>query len=724
MPRALAIALLLLTLAGCTRKGTDAPDEAERFRNVTDTTVAYVGDRACASCHEDLWASYQSHGMAGSMGPMSDSALRGEQIDGSVVTDTVSGLAYRVVRTADGALAQEETDPADPNHRLVRAMTHVVGSGNGAARSYLSQIGTRYVQLPLTWYDQAKRWDLSPGYEHDNPRFDRVVNDRCIVCHNDYPTPVAHTNDQFTAMPSGIGCERCHGPGALHAEARLASEQAPDSIDWTIVNPKHLSLGRRLDVCQQCHLQGTVMLLREGQTPTSFRPGQSFEAHQALFSTVASTGQEGGSIGVISHAERMQQSACFLETQATPRPLECTTCHDPHEGFRDKGPSYFNRTCQTCHAPAALAAAVPPGARADHQPTSNCASCHMPKVQSEAPHSSYTDHRIRVVRQKVTPDDGTAPSGPVELVPYFARDREEKEEMGALYRAMAYVVYGRQRGDTGALARGEQLLTAALAKAPETHGEAHFLLGFARLQQGRAADAIGPLETAARLGPSTPERLNALAQAYETAGRVAEAGPRYEEALRVQPALASIRVNYGRWLDASGRASEATAAYRAAVQEYPWLVTARYNLGTALLRAGDLVGGERELREAVTLDPRDALARGNLGALYAGSGRTALARAEFEAALRAAPSDPTALANLGAFYLNENDLGRALPLLERAVAANPQHADALVNLALVLARQGRLPEATQRAQQALAVRPGDPRAQQLLAMITQTGALG
>ena len=76
-------------------------------------------------------------------------------------------------------------------------------------------------------------------------------------------------------MPLGIGCERCHGPGALHVEARLANPEA-EGPDYTIVNPKHLSLDRRLDVCQQCHLEGTIMLLRDGQTAYSYRPGMPY----------------------------------------------------------------------------------------------------------------------------------------------------------------------------------------------------------------------------------------------------------------------------------------------------------------------------------------------------------------------------------------------------------------------------------------------------------------
>jgi Tfp pilus assembly protein PilF len=710
MRRSLSVALLLLSGVAACRSDAPTPevDERDRFRNVSDSSVAYTGDRVCASCHEDLWRSYQGHGMARSMYRLTDSTVV-EDFGAAPVFHAATRFYYRPYR--EGSRFYQEEYRLGPGgektHSLVREVAYVVGSGS-AARTYLAESNGRLYELPLTWYTQARRWDFSPGYAEDNARFDRIVGDRCIACHSAYPTPTGTAQDKFARVPLGIGCERCHGPGALHVEARLARPDV-QGVDETIVNPAHLSLPRRLDVCQQCHLQGTVMLLREGETAYSFRPGMAMAAHQALFSVQQTEGE--GRIGVISHAERMQQSPCFRETQATARPLECTTCHDPHAGFRDRGPEYFNAACRTCHAPADLAAQVPPEARAQHTAQANCTSCHMPKVESEAPHSSFTDHYIRVVRQRAAPP-ADASGGETTLVAHFDRDREGAQ--ARIYEGMAYVVYGRQRGDEAALRRGVDLLADALGGEDQRYGEAHFLLGFARLQLGQPGEAVAPLESAVRLAPNVAERLNALAQAYEATGRAPEAAPRYQAALQAAPDQAPIRVNHGRLLEAQGQLAAAAAQYRQAAIEQPWLFAARFNLGTALLRLGDLAGGEAALREAVGLMPDDPEARGNLGSLYAGTGRPALARAQFTAAAEAAPTSPTALGNLGAFLLNSGELVRAESLLSRAVTLNPGYADGLVNLALVHLRQGNAQAAAMRAQQALQVRPGDPRAQQIL----------
>ncbi len=234
---------------------------------------------------------------------------------------------------------------------------------------------------------------------------------------------------KYARVPNGIGCERCHGPGALHVEERLEVPEPASEIDDSIVNPAHLPIDLRLDVCQQCHLHTTVSMLREGEGPFGYRPSHSLASHVSLFALQKDGSDE--QIDVISHADRMRQSACFLTTSGTAAPLECTTCHDPHAGFRDLGPGYFNESCIGCHAVEALQSRLSnPDAVSSHEANSNCIDCHMPKVEAEdAPHASFTDHKIRVVRRDERPVTQTGDLA-IELRPYFDRDRESRGWIG------------------------------------------------------------------------------------------------------------------------------------------------------------------------------------------------------------------------------------------------------------------------------------------------------
>ena len=657
-----------------------ADDTASRFLN-TAPDVAYTGDAACATCHGELVESYATHGMAKSFYRL-DAETAIEDFGGVVLRHEPSGFSYVARREGDRFVQEEyRVGPGgEKTHQLVREMTYVVGSGS-AARTYLAEENGRLYELPLTWYTQSAgdpaqgtevgpsggggHWGFSPGYETFNARFDRTIPDRCMACHNGPTTEsVAYADGKYAELAMGIGCESCHGPGALHVQARLEDPEAPDSVDVTIVNPKWLSIDLRLDVCQQCHLNGEVSVLREGETATSYRPGRPLSAHRAIY---ALENEDPNRVSVISHSDRMMSSACFIESGT----MDCVTCHNPHEGFRDKGPETFNTTCRTCHETDALAASMPtPELTAQHQVGANCFSCHMPKVTADdAPHASFTDHWIRVVEAEDRIEGVAAGTG-LELVPYFEGDRADDA-----YAGMAYVVLGQQQNDRRAVQRGVSLLGAALAETPE-RGEAQFLLGFARLQLGDARGALGPLRDAVRIREN-PERLNTLAQAIEQSGGAAsEAEAAYRRALGLQPAAASIRVNLGRLLDGQGRTAEALQAYRTSIAEEPALETAHYNLGTLLARTGDAAGARRALEEAVRLDPGYGEALANLAVLVAQSGDAARAGRLFERAVEADPADADAHANLALYYLNAQRPNDAYARAQEALRLNPAQATA------------------------------------------------
>lgn len=714
---AIGFALLPLAIAaGCTSgdtgqlSGTATSDIV--FSNLGSTSE-YVGDTVCFDCHEDQYQGFYEHGMANSMYLLTkDNAV--EAFGSEIVVDSTTGLHYETVE-ADSGFFQIEyllDENGERTHELARSMKWVVGSGT-TARTYLAEQDGWFYEMPVTWYTQQGRWDFSPGYRVANKRFNRKIADRCVVCHNSYPEPVEQTNGMFTDMPTGIGCERCHGPGSDHVEARLVSDPPEGEPDVTIVNPAHLSLDLRLDVCQQCHLNGTVSLLRDGEDAYSYRPSQPLDDYVALYTGLEFIEGEGEGISVISHADRMMQSACYIETLDTPRPLECTTCHDPHEGFRVEGDAYFNTTCMSCHSGEELTAIDAGQPLVVHSATANCIECHMPPTDLiEAPHSAFTDHFIRVVEEDDIEPEKSAESDV--LMAHFDRDRT-KDADARLYEGMAYITRGYQGGDIEYLNQGVEILGEAFEDGHE-FSEAVYLHGYALLILERYEEAIPSLEESVRLDPAKAERLNALAQAYEYAGdrdpvRIERL---YREALRVQPELADIRLNLGRFLQTRGRLDDARAQYQRVVEDESWNALGYYNLGTLALLEGNLDVAEKQLDQSLTLNPLSGATLTNLGLVNLQRNRIAEARKLLETAVERDPDLPEALDNLGSLYLNLEVEESAVVYLKRATEIQPYAAGVHAKLALAYFRLERYAEAQQSAQLALSIDPNEALARQIM----------
>lgn len=699
-------------ISGCTPASdpaatTSATEEPRSpYRNLVDG-VSFVGDDACFDCHESEYRGYKEHGMANSF-YLLNADTRIEKLDGSVVHDTTLGYSY-TISEEDGKFYQEEfriDENGQKTHSQVREMQYVIGSGI-SARSYFILNNGWFNELPISWYTQEGKWDFSPGYRVANKRFDRKIVPRCMNCHNAYPTEVPFTEGKYEHLPLGISCERCHGPGELHVEERLALPEA-DSVDYSIVNPAHLTLERRLDVCQQCHLNATVSILREGRTPYDFRPSQDLSKYLSLYAMEKPASNE--MIGLTSHVGRMKASECFRSSLAQGNPMDCVTCHDPHSGFRQAGPEYFNATCRTCHESANLIERLAGSTSLpDHQESSNCISCHMPKAGiSKVAHSDFTDHWIRVV----DPDEPVQLNSigdPPKLLPVFAQDLDDQ-----IYEGLAYLVYGTRNLNDVYMRMGIGMLEETLTLESD-YDEAVFQLGLGYHRVGDVESAIPWLEQAVIVESDIPERLNALAQAYETGARDPVRIERlYQRALAVQPARADYRINYGRFLESRGRLVEAVREYRMALVEQPWFATAHYNLGTALVQLGDSDAAEKVLGDALDLDPLNPDAWVNLGILFATNERLGDALEAFKTAVGVSPGHPLALANLGAHYLQADSLALAILLLSQATEIAPEYVEARVNLALAYFRNDQFIRAREEAEAVLEFAPSNKLALQIL----------
>ncbi|MFQ6674327.1 MAG: multiheme c-type cytochrome, partial [Fidelibacterota bacterium] len=199
-------------------------DETVRlsFRNLS-SDVTYTGDEECAVCHETIYRSFAETGMGRSF-TRPDPEKTVEDFSGPPhVTDEKTRFHYEAVWQGTSLFQVEYrlNDEGERTHELRRKVDYVIGSGNGT-RSYISEENGFLTEMPITWYNQKGIWDLSPGYHTTNLRFSRPIVAECMHCHNSFTGYVNYSENRYSDVPLGIGCERCHGPGELHVNWRLS----------------------------------------------------------------------------------------------------------------------------------------------------------------------------------------------------------------------------------------------------------------------------------------------------------------------------------------------------------------------------------------------------------------------------------------------------------------------------------------------------------------------
>lgn len=329
----------------------------------------YVGDSTCATCHADIYQAYRRTWKAHSLSPAHASQGFIEDFSQPPVYDSHRNFYYRAVQEGDSLYIYEwRLQGKDTLYLRREKIDFIIGSGH-QTRSYLLWRNGFLYEAPITWYARVRRWGLSPGYdEGKNSRFSREIQPACLFCHASGWQPIPYTYNRYTRIGGAIGCESCHGPGSYHVQ-----NPQDTTYFWSKWQPL-----RQMDVCSRCHLEGITVEKRQG-----WKPGDTLSAYYAIFLPERA---ELGSFGIASHAERLLRSACFQKGKLT-----CTSCHHPHP--IQAVPSYEQR-CLSCHKQ---------GCRNPAHSSGGCIGCHMPKgTSSDIPHTTFTDHYIRVVRRGET----------------------------------------------------------------------------------------------------------------------------------------------------------------------------------------------------------------------------------------------------------------------------------------------------------------------------------
>ncbi|MFB6280083.1 MAG: tetratricopeptide repeat protein [Salinibacter sp.] len=688
VPQLLLLGILLGVGAGCSSESSpEAPtastDEPAKTAVSVPDSARYVGTEACASCHSEIAESYEETGHGQSLSSF-DPATAPEQFgNGTVVDHDATNLSYEAMVRHDSLYQREFR--RGPNgtvvHEREHPAAHVVGSGN-ATRSYFMEVNGYLTEMPLTWYADQERWDMSPGYEDANDRFGRKINLQCMSCHSGRPERSAFTQNHYPDPPEAITCERCHGPGETHVQRQRTGETS-EAADLSIVTPTSLPQEEELSVCQQCHLAG-ISVFEAGEDPMTFRPGEPLRSNRTVYVPEKQL-TDPDWVGIDSHPIRLARSACFEHSDMT-----CTTCHGAHEPAAETTTEEYNTTCRSCHGgdraeqPVCTRDVAP-----DQVMTGNCISCHMQKGgTSDVPHVTFTDHWIRT---RPTP-----PNDPSAGRPSF--DTTGALQLASLRRMEA--LDGARAPESGADVKA----TVAYFRFYETmHRHPEYI--HRAIDRGRQA----------QFPDASADGRIALARALAEADSVDAAARVMRRATREHPDDAWVDYWRGAMEEARGHTDVAIRAYRSAVDRQSKLLEAQVQLAGALFRAGRLDAAQTRLEQVVDLNPVSSPQSWfNLGVVRLQNSRTTAARTAFRRAVQLDPDLVEGHMQLGRLASKASRTKEAIQHFRRAIAADSSHAEAYGSLGIMYVRTNQLTRARRMFERVLELDPQNTAARRLL----------
>jgi hypothetical protein len=601
---AYALALIIFSVfifLSCNRRPDSTVSEKE-YASLSDSTK-YIGKEACRQCHSDKFDTYIHTGMGMSFDTASKAKSAGHFSGHSIIKDTYRDLSYYPHWEGDNFyLTEFRLSGKDTTYIRKEKINYIVGSGQHT-NSHMINVNGYIYQAPATFYTQSGQWDLPPGYENGfNNRFNRLIELECMSCHNAHPEMVLGSANKFVNVPSGIDCERCHGPGGKHQIEMLEGRtvDVKYEIDYSIVNPAKLDINRQMDVCQRCHVQGNAVLMKD-KSFFDFKPGMHLSEVMNIFMPVYK-GDDDQHI-MASHAERMKLSKCFTESlkiaeagNSSAKTLEpyknamtCVTCHDPHVSVKSTGSESFNAACKSCHTTnakhpatdknpliAASDCTADPKKRA--LKSDDCVSCHMPRNGTiDIPHVTTTDHWIRKpvtrtdkeqIREFVrlacinNPEVDNRSKGIAYLSYYekFVANKvfldsakryiNDKTQQDIIANFNELIRWTFLKGDYNALvsyvSRHGNALTS-LNKKSFSNDDAwtSYRIGQAFEELGDKASADVYFNKATELAPYFPDFRLKLADLQFETGQYEKAGSNYRFIISENPRFSSAYVNYG-----------------------------------------------------------------------------------------------------------------------------------------------------------------------------------
>ena len=313
----------------------------------------------CADCHHQQATSQPSTGMAHALQSAASSPILGAH---SKLTFHQGLFTYTIERQGEKSTYRVTSGSGPGAEEFSVPISWSFGLG-AAGQTYLLNRDGRWYESRVSYYKDTDSLDLTVGARPEVPsglneaigrELSKKGAEECFNCHATGALPGGVLNtDKLTA---GVQCARCHE----QTEAHLAGFETTS----VVIPPKlgRLSSEETADFCGQCHRTWATIAIQGPHNITNVR----FQPY------------------------RLVNSRCYDSADAR---IRCTTCHDPHNDA-PRALASFDKQCQACHS----ATKGKPGAKLCKVGKSECASCHMPKVEIKEAHNKFTDHWIRIAR--------------------------------------------------------------------------------------------------------------------------------------------------------------------------------------------------------------------------------------------------------------------------------------------------------------------------------------
>lgn len=639
----------------------------------------YVPDASCRECHALICDSYQHVGMARSAyRPTVDNII--EDYEHGTYYHEPSQRYYKMYHR-DGVFYQKRYQ-LDANGRHINEyearVDFIIGSGKNERTYVTRDPAGEFYQLPVSWYSKTHEWAMTPGYDkQNNPGFTRMVKRECMFCHNAYPQQPEGTDvlgQPFVypeTLPEGIGCQRCHGPGAEHTRVALDPKSGTKQVTSSIVNPARLEPQLRDDVCNQCHLQPSAnpssFLRLTGRSDYSYKPGERLRDYE-LVVDYSSPKKRAERFEINHEAYRLYQSPCYIKSNGA---MSCLTCHDPHtKPEPEQRVAYFRSKCLTCHKIEQCNAAMAQQNSTHAAGGADCIPCHMPQHRPEdVIHVVAIDHWIR---RDPAPEEWTAPrkerskeplGKPMPYSPEYAP--QDKSEL-----VLDLAMFAARRGAVHQLASIEDVI----GKAKPAGAEPYLYLAELELAAGKTDYAVQSYRRVTKQFPKLLAGYTGLAFALSRQGKYEDVLPAAQHAVESNPASADAYQQLGTALLGLGRVNEAGPSFERAVRLRPFYIEARANLARAHAAAGDLQGAVAEYDRILAIDPLDIQTYSDLTELLVFLKRARVAIARLEHGLRLDPDSSTIRVSLAMALVADDQFDAALEAAAKARALGANEA--------------------------------------------------